>query len=65
MKAKTRFINRQPGIRSLLTIFLMIGAFLVVHGLLMRITIGGHLFEFLLGIVISVVTIAMAAIPSK
>lgn len=52
-------------IRSLCTIMLMIGAFFVVHGYIKRLVVGGHLSECLLGIVISIIAIVIAAIPSK
>ncbi|HEX9973334.1 MAG TPA: hypothetical protein VGD14_14775 [bacterium] len=52
-------------VRSLCIAILMIGAFLVVHGFLKRLAEGGYLLECLLGIVVSVIAIIIAAIPSK
>jgi len=64
MKIEDRFWGNLS-VRSLCTLILMIGAFLVVHGFLKRLAEGGYLLECLLGIVISTIAIIIAAIPSK
>jgi hypothetical protein len=64
MKMEDKIIG-YINIRSLCTIILMIGAFFVVHGYIKRLVAGGHLSECLLGIVISIIAIVIAAIPSK
>jgi hypothetical protein len=64
MKTEDRFLGILS-VRSICTAILMIGAFLVVHGSLKRIAEGGYLLECLLGIVVSVIAIIIAAIPPK
>jgi hypothetical protein len=64
MKIGDRFLGNLS-VRSLCIAILMIGAFLVVHGFLKRLAEGGYLLECLLGIVVSVIAIIIAAIPPK
>ena len=64
MKIEDKIVGH-ISIRSLCTIILMIGAFFVVHGYIKRLVAGGHLSECLLGIVISIMAIVIAAIPSQ
>ena len=52
-------------VRSFCTVILMVGAFLVVHGFLKRLAEGGYLLECLLGIILSVIAIIIAAIPPQ
>lgn len=62
MKIRDRIFGKLSK-RSLCTMILMIGAFLLVHGFLKRLAVGGHLLECLSGIVISGIAIFIAAIP--
>ena len=64
MKIEDKIIGH-ISIRSLCTIILMIGAFFVVHGYIRRLVVGGHLSECVMGIVISIIAIILAAIPSQ
>jgi len=62
------FINKTflgLSVRSWLCIVILVGSFLTVHGMVRNIQVGGHVFEFTFGIVISVISIFLAAIPSK
>ncbi len=62
------FINKVfwgMSVRSWLCIIILIGSFFTVHGIVRNIQVGGHVIEYILGIVISVVSIFLAAIPSK
>lgn len=62
------FINKiflRLSVRSWLCIVILIGGFLTIHGIVKNIQVGGHIFEYIFGIVISVISIFLAAIPSK
>ena len=62
------FINKVfmgLSVRSWLCVVILIGSFLSVHGLVRNMQVGGHVFEYTFGIVISVISIFFAAIPSK
>ncbi|MFH1760349.1 MAG: hypothetical protein ABIA63_04535 [bacterium] len=62
------FINKTIlglSVRSWLCVVILIGSFLTVHGMVRNIQVGGHIFEYTVGIVISVVSIFLAAVPSK
>ena len=65
---KMEFISKvflRLSVRSWLCIVILIGSFLAVHGIVGKIQAGGHELEYIFGIVISVVSIFLAAIPSK
>ncbi len=52
-------------VRSWLCVVILIGSFLTVHGLVRNMQVGGHQIEYTIGIVISAISIFLAAIPSK
>lgn len=52
-------------VRSWLCILILIGSFLTVHGIVMNVEKGGHELEYIFGIIISVISIVIAAIPSE
>ena len=61
------FINKTIlglSIRSWFCVLLLIGSFLTVYGWLHNMKSGGHIFEIVAGLILSVVSIAIAAIPS-
>lgn len=64
MRIEKRVVGKLS-LRSIFTAMLMIGAFMVVHGFLMRLISGGHLIELIAGIIISALSIVIAAFPSK
>ena len=61
------FVNKTIigiSVRSWFCIFLLIGSFLTVYGWLHNMKSGGHIFEIVFGLILSVVSIFIAAIPS-
>ena len=62
-----RFISKSflgMSVRSWLCVIILVGSFLTVHGLVMHTKVGGHVFEYVFGIIISVIGMLLAAIPS-
>ena len=62
------FINKKiliMSVRSWLCVIILIGSFLTVYGVVMNMKKGGHELEYIFGIIISVVSIVLAAIPSE
>ncbi|MCK4966817.1 hypothetical protein KAS50_07290, partial [bacterium] len=62
-----RFINKSflgASVRTWLCIVILIGSFLTVHGIVMNTKVGGHVFEYVFGIVLAVVSMLLAAVPT-
>jgi len=51
--------------RYLFVILLFLGSILLVHGVFYRLSKGAFLWEFYLGLFLSIVSILIAAIPAK
>ena len=63
-----RFIDKTflgMSTRSWLCVVILIGSFFTVHGMVMNIKAGGHVLEYTFGIIISVIGIIFAAVPSE
>ena len=61
------FINKTIiglSVRTWFCIFILIGSFLTVYGWLHNMKSGGYVFEIVIGLIISVISIFVAAIPS-
>ena len=63
-----RFINKSflgASVRTWLCVVILAGSFLTVHGIVMNTKVGGHVFEYVFGIVLAIVGMLLAAIPTE